>query len=69
MYESLKTILIIMSLFALKTSQCEKLNIIEKCKFFVLNNEFNIIRNLIQIRKMNFTHDIKHHFDDENKKY
>ena len=68
MYKSSKTILIIISLFALKTSQCEKLNIIEKYKFFVLNDDFNIIRNLTQIRNMNFTHNIKHYFNNENKK-
>ena len=57
LFSSMKTILIIMSLLALKNDQCQTLTTIKNCRSIVLNEDNNNTKTLAKIRQDNYTHD------------
>ena len=57
LFSSMKTVLIIMSLLALKNDQCQTLTTIKNCRSIVLNEDNNNIKTLAKIRQNDYTHD------------
>ena len=57
LFSSIKTILIIMSLLALKNDQCQILTTIKNCRLIVLNKDNNNTKTLAKIRQDNYTYD------------